>query len=44
MKKIKYFVSFISLVMAVGLITAIVTLKNIPETFDWDLEEEVENE
>jgi hypothetical protein len=44
MKKIKYFVSFISLVMAVGFITAITTLKNIPETFDWDLEEEVENE
>jgi hypothetical protein len=40
MKKVKYFVSFISLVMAVGLITAIATLKNIPEAFDWDLEED----
>jgi hypothetical protein len=32
--------SFISLVMAVGLITAIATLKNIPESFDWNLEED----
>jgi hypothetical protein len=32
--------SFISLVMAVGLVTAIATLRNIPETFDWDLEED----
>jgi hypothetical protein len=32
--------SFISLVMAVGLVTAIVTLKNIPESFDWNLEED----
>ena len=40
MKKIKYFMSFISLVMAVGLVTAIVTLKNIPESFDWNLEED----
>jgi hypothetical protein len=40
MKKIKYLMSFISLVMAVGLVTAIATLRNIPETFDWDLEED----
>jgi hypothetical protein len=40
MKKIKYFMAFISLVMAVGLVTAIATPKNIPEAFDWDLEED----
>jgi hypothetical protein len=40
MKKIKYFMAFISSVMAVGLVTAIATLKNIPEAFDWDLEED----
>jgi hypothetical protein len=40
MKKIKYFISFISLAMAVGLVTAIAALKNIPESFDWDLEED----
>jgi hypothetical protein len=44
MKKIKYFMLFISLVMAVGLVTAIATLKNIPESFDWNLEEEVDDE
>ena len=44
MKKIKYFMLFISLVMAVGLVTAIATLKNIPESFDWSLEEEVDDE
>lgn len=40
MKKLKYFMSFVSLIMAVGLVTAIATLKNIPEAFDWDLEED----
>ena len=40
MKKIKYFMSFMSLIMAVGLVTAIATLKNIPESFDWNLEED----
>jgi hypothetical protein len=44
MKKIKYFMAFISLVMAVGLVTAIATLKNIPESFDWNLEEDADED
>ena len=40
MKKIKYFMSFLSLVMAVGLVAAIAAFRNIPESFDWNLEED----
>jgi hypothetical protein len=44
MKKIKYLMFVLSLVAAVGFATAISALRNIPESFDWDLEEEVEDE
>jgi hypothetical protein len=44
MKKIKYFMFVLSLISAVGFVTAISALRNIPESFDWDLEEEVEDE
>jgi len=40
MKKIKYFMFVLSLVTAAGFVTAISALKNIPESFDWNLEEE----
>ncbi len=39
MKKIKQFMLFVSLVAAAGLTYTIVTLKNIPETFDWEADE-----
>jgi hypothetical protein len=44
MKKIKYFMFVLSLVTAVGLVTAISALKNIPESFDWSLEEDEDDE
>ena len=34
----------LSLVMSAGLAYTILTLKNLPEGFDWDLEEEIDNE
>ena len=40
MKRLKYFMFVLSLILSVGLVTAIATLKNIPEAFDWDLEED----
>jgi hypothetical protein len=40
MKKIKYFMFILSLVSAVGFVTAISALRNIPEAFDWNLEED----
>jgi len=40
MKKIKQFMFFVSLVAAAGLTYTIVTLKNIPETFDWEADED----
>jgi hypothetical protein len=44
MKKIKHILFLMSLFAAAGLTYTIVTLKNIPESFDWDLEEEIDNE
>jgi hypothetical protein len=40
MKKVKYLMFVLSLVTAVGFVTAISALKNIPESFDWNLEED----
>jgi hypothetical protein len=40
MKKIKYFMFVLSLILTVGFITAMATLKSIPKTFDWNLEED----
>jgi hypothetical protein len=40
MKKTKYLMFILSLVTAVGFVTAISALKNIPESFDWNLEED----
>jgi hypothetical protein len=44
MKKIKYFIFVLSLVTAVGFATAISALKNIPEAFDWNLEEDADED
>jgi hypothetical protein len=44
MKKIKQLLFLMSLVAAAGLTFTIVTLKNFPETFDWDREEEIDDE
>jgi hypothetical protein len=40
MNKIRNIVFILSLAAAAGLTYAIVTLKNIPEAFDWNLEED----
>lgn len=40
MKKIKHVLFLISLVAAAGLTWTIITLKNIPEAFDWELDDE----
>jgi|LakMenE18May11ns_1017448.scaffolds.fasta_scaffold9936440_3 hypothetical protein len=34
----------LSLVMSAGLAYTLLTLKNLPEIFDWDLEEEIDDE
>ena len=44
MKKIKYLVFLVSLIAAAGLTYTIATLKNLPESFDWDLDEDYSNE
>jgi hypothetical protein len=44
MKKMKQLLFLMSLVAAAGLTYTIVTLKNFPETLDWDREEETDNE
>jgi hypothetical protein len=40
MKKIKYIIFVISLLSAAGLAYTIATLKNIPESFDWEADDE----
>jgi hypothetical protein len=40
MKKIKYVLFVISLVAAVGISYATATLRNMPETFDWEEDNE----
>lgn len=40
MKKIKYVMFVLSLVSAVGLAYATFTLKGMPETFDWEEDDE----
>ena len=40
MKKIKYAMFVLSLVTAVGIAYATATLKGIPETFDWEEDDE----
>ena len=40
MKKIKYIFFLMSLFAAAGLTYTIVTLKNIPESFDWEEDDE----
>lgn len=40
MKKIKYILFIISLVAAVGISYATATLRNMPETFDWEEDDE----
>jgi len=40
MKKIKYLIFVISLVAAVGISYATATLKNMPESFDWEEDDE----
>lgn len=44
MKNINKFLVIGSLVMSVGLAYTFFTLKNLPEGFNWDLEEEQEDE
>jgi hypothetical protein len=40
MNKIKKIVFILSLAAAAGITYTIIALKNIPEMFDWDLEED----
>jgi hypothetical protein len=40
MNRIKNIIFILSLMAAAGLTYTIVTLKNIPEAFDWNLEED----
>ncbi len=40
MKKIKYILFVISLVAAVGISYATATLRNMPESFDWEDDEQ----
>ena len=40
MKKIKYMLFILSLVAAVGISYATATLRNIPEAFDWEEDDE----
>lgn len=40
MKKIKYVLFLMSLFAAAGLTYTVVTLKNIPESFEWEEDDE----
>lgn len=40
MKKIKYILFILSLVAAVGISYATATLRNMPEDFDWEPDDE----
>ncbi len=40
MKKIKYILFVLSLVTAVGISYATATLRNMPESFDWEDDDE----
>ena len=40
MKKIKYVLFILSLVAAVGISYATATLRNMPEAFDWEEDDE----
>jgi hypothetical protein len=42
MNKIKRTIFVLSLFAAAGITYSIVALKNIPEAFDWDLEEDID--
>lgn len=44
MRKIKNTLFLLSLFAAAGLTYTIVTLRNLPDTFDWDTEEETDDE
>jgi hypothetical protein len=44
MNKIKNIIFILSLCAAAGLTYTIFTLKNIPEAFDWNLEEDLDED
>lgn len=44
MNRIKTLFILVSLVAAAGLSYTILAIKNFPEVFDWDLDDEEENE
>ena len=44
MNKIKRLIFILSLAAAAGITYTIVTLKNIPESFDWNLEEDADED
>jgi len=44
MNKIKKIIFILSLAAAAGITYTIVALKNIPETFDWNLEEDTDED
>ena len=44
MNKLKRIIFILSLAAAAGITYTIVALKNIPEIFDWSLDEEVDDE
>lgn len=44
MKKIKYLIFLVSLIAAAGITYTIATLKNLPESFDWNLDEDDSHE
>jgi hypothetical protein len=43
MKKTNKALVILSLVMSAGFAYTLFTLKNLPEGFDWDLEEDIDN-
>jgi hypothetical protein len=44
MNKIKKIIFILSLMAAAGITYTIVALKNIPESFDWNLEEDADED
>lgn len=44
MNKIKTIFLLLFIILSAGIVHAIFVLKNIPEAFDWDIEEEIDEE
>lgn len=42
MNKVKKMSLLLFIILSAGIVHALFVLKNIPETFDWDLEEDID--